>query len=173
MKVRQIPTQARLSKGVTLVEILLVLGVIAVILAGVGRLYSPTSTSARANEVAQAVNSVRAATNAYVSDKQAFPSNGISDLISNGYLSDTYAKSVGVSGKITLTQGTDKSTYTITVSGIASPALCRIVYSRISGSLSATHGEKAVTVDSQGTPGKDGSLDTSPCSGVIVTYPMD
>lgn len=138
------------QRGISLIELMLSLAIIAIILVIATRYFARANLSQQINNATDQVMGIRAATNSYLSDQAATgkaPALSIKDLISAGYLPKGYAgtdqNGAGANpwnGNLSVALGNARN-FTITATSIPSAA-CTALSDKVSANVNETLGDK-------------------------------
>lgn len=148
----------RTQRGVSLIELMLALAIIAIILVIATRYFARANLSQQVNNATDQVMGVRAAANSYLSDKAgsgASATLSMGNLVTAGYLPESYKGASATAGagvnpwngdiSVTLAKGQ----YAIVVTGIPAAA-CPLLKEKLSGNTNTGLNESVTGTCSTG-----------------------
>lgn len=141
----------RTQRGVSLIELMLALAIIAIILVIATRYFARANLSQQISNATDQVMGVRAAANSYLNDKsgQTVTLN-MGTLVGAGYLPQSYAGTTGTAGvginpwngniSVAYTSGTTRS-YDITITEVPAGA-CKLLAEKLTANANEQLGDK-------------------------------
>lgn len=139
----------RTQRGVSLIELMLALAIIAIILVIATRYFARANLSQQVSNATDQVMGVRAATNSYLGDKAGSGATitlSIGNLVTTGYLPESYKGTSGTAGNGVnpwngnISVSTASGKYTITTTDVPAAA-CDLLKEKLAGNANSGLGE--------------------------------